>query len=244
MFSLFLQAKKFISNIIFPPLCISCERHPEETVAICRDCLEKIKIHNSFFCPVCSARLGMPKLFCNHNRKKFGGYPFILSAATNYNDPSVQKMIYFLKYHGFESIMLILKKIMSEYLALSGGKKYFQENNFIIVPLPLYIFKKWQRGFNQAELIANEAARFLELPVKNLLQRVKHSKPQAKTKNFIQRKENVKNIFQVATNEEIKGKNIILVDDVYTSGATSKEAIKVLKSAGAKQIVVLVFAKT
>lgn len=242
MFSAFSKTKDAVLNIIFPPLCIGCEKHLSgEENLICHNCIKNIKIHNSFFCPVCLARLNEPKLICNHKKEKFGGYPFVLASATDYGNPAVNKLLYFLKYRGFSSSVPILNNILENYL--KPFRSFFHENNSVITPVPLHIFKKWQRGFNQAEILSDTASKVLGLKTKKLLKKVKCGKSQARSKSFEKRLENVRGAFEIVDQKEAEGKNIILVDDVFTSGATSKEAIKVLKSAGAKKIIVLVLAK-
>ena len=105
-----------------------------------------------------------------------------------------------------------------------------------IVPIPLTKKRLKQRGFNQSEEIAKELAKFLEIPLaNNILLKVKETRAQVELSGK-DREENLKGVFAVRNNDLIKNKNILLVDDVFTTGSTLKEAASVLKVAGAKQI--------
>ena len=117
--------------------------------------------------------------------------------------------------------------------------------NYLIIPIPLHKDRERQRGFNQAELIGKIIGEILNLPAeKNILARHKKTESQAKMKNWEKRSENLADAFSLRSSEAIKNKNIILVDDVHTSGATISEAAKILKANGAKKIIALVIAKT
>lgn len=104
-----------------------------------------------------------------------------------------------------------------------------------IVPIPLHRKRKRQRGYNQAELIANELSRVCGIPVyPNLLKRVRVTRAQ-KELNDAERKNNVKNAFQLCKNG-VKLNQILLVDDIYTTGATLDAAVRPLLESGAQAV--------
>ncbi len=113
-------------------------------------------------------------------------------------------------------------------------EKYFEENSgfcqgFTVSPVPLHFNKMKERGFDQAFLIARQVARVLKLPLEGgLLRRVKATNPQA-AMTRIERARNIKGAFEINRPELVMGKNILLVDDVFTTGATANEATKILK---------------
>lgn len=120
------------------------------------------------------------------------------------------------------------------------------KKNILLIPIPLHKRKKRQRGFNQSELLAEAVASHFSLSYNpKILLKIKNNLPQAKINNFSNRKKNSENIFQISNFNLnlIKNKWIILIDDVYTSGATMQEAAKILKKNGAKKIIGLVIAK-
>lgn len=92
------------------------------------------------------------------------------------------------------------------------------------------------RGYDQSELLARELSRRLGRPYKRLLVKQKHTMPQSQTKNAAQRRENVKGAYRCCDPEEVRGKRVLLVDDIVTSGSTLTECAKILKEAGAAEI--------
>ena len=116
--------------------------------------------------------------------------------------------------------------------------------NCIVVPVPLYPSRRRKRGFNQAEILAEIVSKHFGWQLETrVFKRIRETKPQIEMKDYKDREANIKNCFDVTNKNAIKNKNIILVDDVYTSGATMKEAIKILKRGGAANIIALTVAK-
>lgn len=123
------------------------------------------------------------------------------------------------------------------------GKKgfaYFIKQKPTLVPIPLHWWRKHIRGYNQALILANELGRSLRIPVYDILVRDKLTKSQSEL-SFNQRKKNVANIFNVKSNKLFR--SIVLVDDVWTTGATVRSACKILKQKGANKVWALTFAR-
>jgi ComF family protein len=130
--------------------------------------------------------------------------------------------------------------IISHFLLLDKKPDF---SNFVLVPIPLTKKKLRWRGFNQAEEIAKEIAKFFKLTlISDCLIKIKETRDQTELSEK-ERKENVKGVFFVKNKEKIWEKNVLLIDDVFTTGATMEEAAKVLKEAGAKKIIGIVIAK-
>ena len=113
----------------------------------------------------------------------------------------------------------------------------------IICYIPMSRKAERKRGFNQCKLIANEIGYNLNIPVSNCIKKVKHTKEQKK----LTKEERIKNLigaFEVKSNEDIKNKRVLLIDDVMTTGATIGECTKILKKSGVKEIIVLTIAKS
>ncbi|MEE8131881.1 MAG: phosphoribosyltransferase family protein [Candidatus Paceibacterota bacterium] len=250
--SLFLiKTKNTILDILFPPLCINCHRHLTRTNAdstrtntdkqkyenfICRDCYSLIKLNNTIFCPVCRARLAQNNT-CHSNS-------YLLAAAGNYSDPILQNLIHYFKYKYFDGLTPLLGGLLIKYLGYIDPKFYIlNSKSYIVVPIPLHSQRERKRGFNQAELLAEFIAKNMNIELIEGLNRIKDTESQSKQKNQEARNKNIVGCFKIRNPELIKGKNIILVDDVFTSGATMNEAVRVLKSYGAKKIIALVLAK-
>ena len=119
-----------------------------------------------------------------------------------------------------------------------------RETSFdVIVPMPLHWFKRWQRGFNQSELLAREIGQKWNVPVRSVVRRKKATHSQAGLTNA-KRRANVSGAFKTARGRSLAGMRVLLVDDVVTTGATASACARVLKRAGAAQVVLLALART
>lgn len=113
----------------------------------------------------------------------------------------------------------------------------------LILPVPLHSKRLRWRGFNQSVLLARQLSRAYGIPLHPyILSREKETPPQTQLSED-DRRRNVRGVFSVHGKEVIKGKNLLLVDDVYTSGATVNECSRALKQAGAKEVYVLTLAR-
>ena len=110
------------------------------------------------------------------------------------------------------------------------------------MPVPLHWWRRWSRGFNQSELLAQAVARRLEIPCRpRWLRRIRHT-PYQVGQTAAGRRDNVKNAFAARSRPELKGQAVLLIDDVLTTGSTASEAAKALKKAGAAKVWVAVLA--
>jgi ComF family protein len=144
-----------------------------------------------------------------------------------------------LKYKRRPEIAPVLGRIMFLYL-----KRTLQgENVDAILPIPLHSRRERKRGFNQAELIAEEVAHLAHIPlIPEVLVRIRSTKPQTDLPPE-KRRQNVAGAFALRFAEPILGKTLLLIDDVYTTGNTVNEASRVLKEGGASRVCVLTFAR-
>lgn len=248
---MFTKIKNVLLDIFFPPLCFGCQKYLENrNKYVCGDCLRSIKLNNTLFCPVCQARLPENKRVCSHGPEKAEKFPYILGAATTYDSKIIQDLIWHYKYKSFEQLSSPLGEILINYLDSiirnSSASWRIEIRNFLIIPIPLHLFREKKRGFNQSELLAKIISKNFSLEFIDALTRVKNNPPQAKSKDRKDRQKNISEAFQIIDPERIKkieNKNIILIDDVYTSGSTMSEAAQVLKKNGAGKIIALVVAK-
>lgn len=223
----------FFLDILFPPICLNCRSHlPSQKLLLCPLCFELLEINSFLHCPECGQRIVNLKFSCPHQAS------FFLAAASNYFPP-IPALIHYFKYKKLEGISDFLSALLIVYLK----KIDLNLSSFYITYIPLYWIKEKQRGFNQAQILAEKIANYFSLPLLRTLKRIKNTPSQAKSKNFQERQKNIANCFLPINPSEIKGKNFILIDDIYTSGSTIKEAVKVLKENGAKKIIALVVAK-
>lgn len=237
-------------DVLFPPVCLVCRKRLDRCKTtnlsestninnfsfLCSCCSLKIKINDTAFCPVCSRRLPENKKTCHQESS------FILAAAGFYGDETLDTLIALLKYRKIKTAALPLGEILTRYLIRNLK---LEIRNWVLIPVPLHWRKEKERGFNQAGLIADCLSKNIGLPViKNALKRTKNTASQVELKDKEKREFNVQNCFVVLKPELLSGKNIILLDDVFTTGATMREAAAIIKKAGAKKIIGLVVAKT
>jgi len=221
-----------VLNILFPPHCLACGIAIGAGV-ICAPCFEKIARSPTLFCASCGARLptvkrGRPRAACHPNAVS------VLGSAGSYDDPTLKLLIHHLKFRGVRRAAEPLAELLANYLKDVS----LDISAFVLVPIPLSRRRKNERGFNQAEEIARHLAKRMPLPLRDdILVRSKHAKPQTETTSAAERKNNILGCFSVARPHDVCGKNIMLIDDVTTSGATLGEAARVLKAAGARRVI-------
>lgn len=234
MLSFLNKIKNSILDILFPPICLHCRKALITDEYLCETCFNSIQLNTSLFCPVCRLRLAENKKICGHAN-------YLLGAAVNYDNPVFRDLIHYFKYESFENLAPLLGETLLKYIENCKLKI----DNFIIVPIPLHRVKEKYRGFNQSKLLAKNIGAYFNLEIIDALKRVKNTKPQAQFKNSEQRIKNVKDCFvmnEFAINA-VKNKNILLIDDVFTTGTTINEAIRILKQKRARKIIALVLAK-
>ncbi|MEI6580980.1 MAG: hypothetical protein WCO07_02285 [bacterium] len=210
-----------ILNIIFPVNCIRCGKNNTE---LCIKCLSSFE----------------------EAERESAEWIFPLY---DYRNPSIKKAIWLLKYKSKKGFAKIFAEIMYGRI-IEELSDFSRFNNFqkpILIPIPLSKRRMHERGFNQATLICNELIKLdkshssdtdrnftLE---KNILIKTKDKEHQARIEDRKRRLKNIVGSFSVKNIEFIKNRNIILIDDVTTTGATLGEARKTLRQAGAKKII-------
>ena len=166
----------------------------------------------------------------------------------DYKDKLIRHMIHSLKFKGNTKIAkLFAEVIYNEILEEIADLKIF--SNFekpLLIPIPISPKRRRERGFNQTEIIAKEIIKLnknnlFDLDIGNLI-KIKNTNAQSSLKNRRDRFENQKGCFSIRYPEKIKDRNIILIDDVITTGATITEAKKTLKQSGSKKIITVAFA--
>ena len=209
-------------DVLFPPICLNCRKYLDKQTdrnLICNVCFSSIDIYG--LCQPISAKT-------------------ILACATSYGNKAVKELIHTLKYNGLERAAEPIAEIIVAYVDKIGLLEIIEPENAVIVPVPLHWHKKKQRGFNQSELIARELGKRLNIPVENILKRTRDTKPQIEMVSDKARAENIKNAFAIRPiGYSLLAKHLILIDDVFTSGATALEAAKVLHQLKPKQIIIL-----
>jgi ComF family protein len=172
--------------------------------------------------------------------------PFARAAAYGSYESGLRELIHLLKFGGVSPAANVLGRMLAE--AIATLESEFPTDSMAVVPVPLHRTKLRQRGFNQAELIARAAIKIkqpsdhLRLCAGVLVRRRETASQIGLTSH--QRRENLRGAFEVAEPEALKGREVLVVDDVYTTGATVSECARVLRRAGATKVWVATVART
>ncbi len=170
---------------------------------------------------------------CGKCYKKRGPFASVRSVAIY--DGILREAIHRFKYNGKTSLAAVFGEMMKASIA--------DHDYDTIVPVPLHRKRLKERGFNQSLLLAKSVAKGLDLPVDYLhLKRVRETSPQVGL-TVVEREGNVKGVFRIEGTPFFAAKNVLLIDDVITTGATVAECSRVLKEAGCKRIDVLTLAR-
>ncbi len=237
--------RDFADNVVeavFPYRCISCGLILDSEY-LCRKCLTQIPIRKTLECIGCKRPVKGGET-CRLCRKSF----FIdqLYICSDYDNPVVKKSIAVFKYQFIPEMSLPLVGIILKYAKqIQRLKKLsiFGDNPFLI-SVPLHSRRLNWRGFNQSELISSQLASELKLPTNSeLIERNRYTLTQVDLEDRELRLNNIKDCFKVIETDKIKGRKMLLIDDVCTTGGTLNECAKVLKSAGAEKVSALVIAR-
>ena len=237
-----IEALNDVSDVIFPPQCLGCGEilHPYRRQLFCPDCKEKIKFITGNLCPVCGTIFPdspAPSHLCGNcleNKTYFSCARAVVSYET-----IILHSIHQFKYGNNISVGALLASFMADF---SFPDVDFTDYS-LIVPVPLHIKRLRQRGFNQSLILAHALAKKWQIPVNfSLLKRHKFTLTQTGL-NKTERKQNIEGAFEVSSKKNIAGKNVILIDDVYTTGATINECAKTLTISGAQKVTVLTLAR-
>ena len=202
-------------NLIFPPKCVICKKIGD---VLCENCFSKIKHFPQ-------QKINPPK---NIN----------LMVVCGYYDGILKKLIRKFKFSKKKSLSSYLVRFVEECIK---DKNYFYSAD-IITSVPLHQTRLKERGFNQSELIAKQLSNFLNLPYDgNILKRIKETSFMYNLSKS-ERKKNVKGVFSVSRN--LNGLNILIIDDILTTGATLSEIASEIKKNGANSVYALVVAKS
>ena len=209
-------------NLIFPNVCGFCNRIDRNS--LCKTCEEEISKYKL-------------NLIRDYRKDKTKYFDFLF-CALKYKNIIREKIIQYkfgeksYLYKTFVKIIINNKKIYR-----------FIELYDIIIPVPMYKSKENIRGYNQSTLVARELAKITQIKFDNsILLKVKDTKIQSSLSKK-ERQNNLKDVFKVENQERINNKKVILIDDIYTTGSTVNECSKMLKQAGARNILVLTIAK-
>jgi ComF family protein len=207
------------------PVCRACLAKPEPLAADyqCVQCLSpflsRFPLDDEGRCALC----------------RRGVRGFDAAYSFGFYEDELRKLIHLFKYGRVQTLSAPLGRLLAQALP--------REQTFdVIVPMPLHWRKRWQRGFNQAELLAREIGRRTHTPVRSALRRVRSTVSQAGLTSA-KRRANVSGAFRAKRRSPLDGRSVLLIDDVMTTGATAASCARALKRAGARQVTLLTLAR-
>lgn len=226
---------KLLELLLFPSFCRLCRDildEPGEKV-VCRDCLAKLAPRNGPSCPRCGRFTESPGAddLCARCLEKAPA--FSLHRSCGAYGGMLKDVILLFKYRKYAPLSRPLARYAEACLA---SETPLWEGADFIVPVPLHRARRRERGFNQARLLARELAKLRGMKVLGgCLVKARNVPPQAGLR-AAEREKNVRSAYDVKRPARVRGKTLVVIDDVTTTGATLRECARVLVEAGAKEV--------
>jgi competence protein ComFC len=225
------KLKGMALDLLFPRWCVGCG---SEGSFLCQSCQRSLPRIEPPFCPRCGKPQAGGRLCsgCAEWSASIDGIrsPFRFEGV-------VREAVHQLKYRNLRALTPVLSGLLNDYMQahpLTGE---------VLVPVPLHRKRLRERGYNQSQLLARGQGRLSGLPVvADCLIRQNNNPPQARTSTVEERRENVAGVF-ACRDDRLRGKRVLLIDDVATSGATLDACAAVLKASGATSVWALTFAR-
>ncbi|QQG52171.1 MAG: ComF family protein [Candidatus Falkowbacteria bacterium] len=211
--------KKFILNLLFPVICVGCRRETPNSAYLCARCFKKLKFYGK--------TTGLNLKFVDE-----------LNVAGDYDNRPLAGLIKLLKFNAVPEAGTALVAWLTLFWQ---GPAALKPPNLLVIPIPLAARRRQRRGFNQAEIIARGLANNFDYEISLELIKIKNTRAQSGL-NAKGRSSNLTGAFKWQGPRPIK-RDILLIDDIATTGATLEAAAETLKLAGAQKIIALVAAK-
>jgi ComF family protein len=240
-------------SVLFPSNCRFCDAPLMDIsrLPVCGDCLDAIQPIAGALCSRCGERLSSRWLLAESEGEAVCGEcrrlqpPFLKAAAYAGYSQGMRELIHLLKYEQVRPAAAVLGRMLAQ--VISGMEAGFASCPPLVVPVPLHSARSRERGFNQAELIARAALGHLPAEWQGALRCgmvVRHRATLSQTGlTQQQRRANLRGAFRVMDRAAVAGGDVLLVDDVYTTGTTVSECARILRAAGAQKIWVATVAR-
>ena len=229
-------------NFVLPPRCFLCDKVLDDAYGLCNECFSEMNLIKKPLCYECGQPLetvlaGKHKLLCGHCLKPHRKIFRMSRSACAYDELS-KKLILDFKFYDKTDLASFLAKMM-----FVAGQDIFDAGVDIILPVPLHLTRLIERKYNQSALLAIELGKLAGICVDTqTLTKIRKTKQQVDCSGE-ERLKNLKGAFALKDDEKLKGKRLLLIDDVLTTGSTMKECAAVLKKAHPKSIDILTVAR-
>ena len=237
------EVSRSVLNVLFPSHCYFCHRVLTRGSCICESCLNELEIIEGAFCTRCGA-----PVIPGEVKESFGCmhcadlcFTFRRNESIGVFSGKLRELVHLFKFQRRKSLFNVFSSLALKY------KRHYIETHQILIPVPLTRARYSERGFNQASLIAYALSRIVKIGYfGELLKRVGNSLPQSTVLSRELRYKNMTDCFVLRKRfiEQIRGRNVLLVDDVLTTGATASACARALYDEGAENVDVLTIGRT
>lgn len=235
------HSSKLALNLLFPPLCMACRKQVSEPGALCPTCWKNIRFLEGPMCACCGLVFEIDpgaETLCAACHARAPAYD-MARAIMRYDEHSRGPILALKHADRLDHIPAYLRWLER------CGRELITECD-VIIPVPLHPYRLWYRRYNQAAELARSLARSTRKPAAfAVLQRGRHTPSQGSMPTANARHRNMRGAFRVSSRHKsaIAGRNILLIDDVLTTGATVEACARALKRAGAVKVFVLALAR-
>jgi len=238
--------KSFLNNLLsifYPKICVVCHNSLENKAIdnfLCINCWQGIKRNVPPLCIICGREIrgtAINKSICLSCQTQRFSFDRVLSPCSY--EGVMRELIHKFKYQNKSYLSPFLVRLLIDFIY----QQHIALDDFdLVMPIPLHKIRLREREFNQAEFLAKQIAREFSLSLSSTNLWRKHHRQAQMELSEEKRWDNIKGCFALHDPEEVKGKNVLLIDDVITTGATCQEAASMLKAAGVGIVFVLTLA--
>lgn len=229
-------------HLLLPGSCWVCQKAltPEQGT-FCPSCRDSLTADPHLTCPRCAATVGpYAHLQDGCVACRDLAFHFDQVARLGPYDGLLRDVILRMKFHADEGFAETVGELWADHAA----DRLRDLRPEVVVPVPLHWLRRWRRGYNQSEALARPLAARLRLPcITPLLRRIRNT-PRQTAQSLTGRRENLRGAFRCRESAALRGKTVLLVDDVLTTGSTADEASRALQKAGAGRVIVAVLARS
>lgn len=231
---------------IYPSICELCGCRCDYGQSLCPDCIQKLEKIEPPYCAICGAPVPgsfIPTGICNDCHEQKPHYSEARAVFTNANE--LRELILSFKYAGKIYLGRTLATLMVE--AIKSHPYWFDGEKCHIIPVPMNSKKLYQRGYNQAAELAKQVAKNLNWSYSDILIHKEDNQAQAGL-GRVARLKHAKKVYRIGMKslkeKSFEGESVLLIDDVFTTGATADSCARWIKRAGAKNVYVFTLART
>jgi competence protein ComFC len=223
-----------VLDLVYPPFCVVCEKAGSQY--LCAECIEKVQLIEYPYCRTC----GAPSETATCRECRDREFAFESGRSAGIYEGVLRDAIHALKFSFHPAVAEPLGDLMAQRFS----KLYLSGKVDVIVPVPIHKSRMHVRGFNQSEELARRLCTHIPLPLETgVLYQARKTRHQVDLPQD-ERASNVRGAFAVRDGRRITGKRVLLIDDVFTTGATLNEAASALRSAGARSVHVYTLARS